>query len=53
VRGLSPAFVRTALFGTRASTVLLIERTGAITVAEKSWPGGDLCEFALPASRSG
>lgn len=40
-RTLSPIFITGQEYGTRASTVLLIERTGRVRMLEKSWgPGG-------------
>lgn len=40
-RTLSPIFIAGSEYGTRASTVLLIEHTGGVRMLEKSWgPGG-------------
>lgn len=42
-RFLSPIFIRSEPYGTRSSTVLLVDATGTVRVREKSWtPGGAL-----------
>lgn len=46
-RALSPMLIETPDYGTRSSTVLLIERSGKAFVAEKSHPGGNIREFHL------
>jgi uncharacterized protein with NRDE domain len=38
-RVLSPAFISTPTYGTRASTVVLIESSGAATLIERSYDG--------------
>ena len=40
-RVLSAPFIRTQYYGTRSSTVLLIERTGSVTFVERSFNPGD------------
>ena len=41
-RVLSPAFIATPGYGTRASTVVLVERSGAATLIERSFdPDGE------------
>jgi uncharacterized protein with NRDE domain len=39
-RALSPAFIATAEYGTRASTVVLVHRSGALRFIERTYEGG-------------
>lgn len=39
-RALSPIFIRTPGYGTRASTVVLVDRDGLVHYHERSWPHG-------------
>jgi uncharacterized protein with NRDE domain len=52
-RVLSPAFIATAEYGTRASTVVLVHRSGALSFIERTYEGGNdaagaLRSFELP-----
>lgn len=40
-RVLSPLFIESAVYGTRSSTVLLIDRRGGVTFAERVFNGGE------------
>ncbi len=44
-RILSPLFIKSQVYGTRASTVMLIDKNETIQVAERSYPDGDTSEF--------
>lgn len=48
-RVLGPAFITSPDYGTRSSTVLLMDRDGGIRFAERSWPDGGerVYEFAV------
>ncbi len=49
-RILSPAFIETEIYGTRSTTVLLIENSGKVTFIEKTFVGevGEVnCEFRI------
>lgn len=39
-RAASPAFIRTPRYGTRCSTVLLVDALGQVYFEERTWPGG-------------
>jgi uncharacterized protein with NRDE domain len=40
-RVLAPLFIESPLYGTRSSTVLIVERTGRVTFVERVFGGGD------------
>ncbi len=46
-RLLSPMFIESSEYGTRCSTVLLIEQDEAVRVLEKTWDDGGVREFCL------
>jgi uncharacterized protein with NRDE domain len=55
-RELGRVFIRTPGYGTRASTLVLMERSGKLTFTERNFaPGGELADtrtFQLPVARS-
>jgi uncharacterized protein with NRDE domain len=46
-RELGPIMIRTSVYGTRASTVVLAGRDGEVTAVEKSWDDGAVRRFTL------
>jgi len=51
-RWLSPAFIETENYGTRVSTVLLIDYEGNVMFAEKDWKGGELRQFEFEIAKT-
>lgn len=50
-RELGPILIRTAAYGTRASTVVLAGRDGEVSAVEKSWDDGVVRRFSLKFER--
>lgn len=46
-RELGPIFIATPNYGTRSSTLVLVDRSGAAKVLERTWPGGEVRAFEL------
>ena len=51
-RSLSPLFITSPNYGTRSSTVLLIETSGEVTLLERSFVAGKSPDDAAEATRS-
>ncbi|MGD8955387.1 MAG: NRDE family protein, partial [Desulfobacterales bacterium] len=51
-RALSPLFITSPNYGTRSSTVLLIETSGEVTLLERSFVAGNPAGEAAEATRS-